>query len=157
MYCWILVIKLGIFLDFAKAFDTVDQKVLLNILSSFGINNQSLNWFLSYLKDRTRIVRYILGNELGINRGVPQWSDSGPILFIMYINSICDLKIDGSITTYVKDICLVYSNISWASVYTKASTALKKIIKKLHYILTFVIFHLLKLKSLIIYTTLIVA
>jgi len=94
-------------------------------------NNQSLKWFLSYLKDRTRIVRCIFGNELGINCGVPQWSDSGPILFIMYINSICDLKIDGSITMYVKDICLVYSNILWASVYTKASTALKKIIKKI--------------------------
>jgi len=66
----------AIFLDFAKAFDTVDHKVLLNILPSFGINNQSLNWFLSDLKDRTQMVMLndVLENELGIKCGVPQGS-----------------------------------------------------------------------------------
>lgn len=76
---------IAIFLDFAKPFDTVDHKVLLNILPSFGINDQSFNWFTCYLKYRTQnivMLNDVRGNELGIKYGVPQWSVSGQILFI---------------------------------------------------------------------------
>jgi hypothetical protein len=52
------------------------------------------------------------GEELSIKCGVPQGSVLGPLLFILYINSICDLKIDGQITTYVNDTCLLFSGVS---------------------------------------------
>jgi len=125
---------IGIFLDFAKAFDTVDHKILLNILPNFGIKNNSHNWFLSYLKDRTQMVLLndVLGNELVFNCGVPQGSVLSPILFIMYINSICDSQTNGSIFTYADDTCLLYSDTSWDAVYAKASNGLNQIIRKLN-------------------------
>jgi len=45
-----------IFLDLAKAFDTVDHKILINILPNFGIKGKSLGWFSSYLHNRTQMV-----------------------------------------------------------------------------------------------------
>lgn len=43
---------IAIFLDLKKAFDTVNHKILLHILPTFGINNFSLKWFESYLYHR---------------------------------------------------------------------------------------------------------
>jgi hypothetical protein len=74
----------------------------------------------------------VLGNELGIKCGVPQGSVLGPVLFIMYINSICDSQLDGTIITYADDTCLLFSDTSWASVYIKASTGLNQIIDELN-------------------------
>lgn len=48
--------SLSYFLELAKAFDTVDHKQLINILPGLGINNQSLEWFKSYLKNRKQPV-----------------------------------------------------------------------------------------------------
>jgi hypothetical protein len=44
----------------------------------------------------------------------------GPILFLLYINEICDLKIGGKIVTYVDDTCLLLSDNSWEEVNHKA-------------------------------------
>ena len=42
-----------IFLDFAKAFDTLNQKILLRKLDYYyGIRCKNLKWFNSYLTDR---------------------------------------------------------------------------------------------------------
>uniref|UniRef100_A0A2S2PUK6 Putative RNA-directed DNA polymerase n=1 Tax=Schizaphis graminum TaxID=13262 RepID=A0A2S2PUK6_SCHGA len=97
---------MAIFLDLAKAFDTVNHIELCNILPSFGLNNSSLKWFISYLNNRKQIVQIMnsSGEELSINCGVPQGSVLGPLLFILYINSICDIKIDGRIITYADDM-----------------------------------------------------
>lgn len=67
---------IAVFLDLTKAFDTVDHQILLDILQCFGIMNNSLNWFRSYLFNRTQIVKIndITGNEFSIEYGVPQGS-----------------------------------------------------------------------------------
>jgi len=78
------------------------------------------------------MVNDVLRKELVFNYGVPQGSVLGPILFIIYINSICDSQTDGSIFTYADDTCLLYSDTSWHSVYAKASTGLNQIIRKLN-------------------------
>lgn len=49
---------LAIFLDLAKAFDSVDHSILVNILiSSFGIKNSCLNWFKNYLLNRKQKIK----------------------------------------------------------------------------------------------------
>ena len=41
-----------VFLDLAKAFDSVDHSILLQKLQLFGIPERSLGWFFSYLDNR---------------------------------------------------------------------------------------------------------
>jgi len=50
---------LGIFIDFGKAFDTVQRKILLNKLQQVGIRGQENKWFESYLKDRSQFIQIL--------------------------------------------------------------------------------------------------
>ena len=46
-------ITVGIFLDLSAAFDTVDHVILLEILQKhFGISDDALNWYTTYLSNR---------------------------------------------------------------------------------------------------------
>ena len=47
-----------VFLDFSAAFDTIDHKILLKRLKyKYGITNNKLNWFTSYLYNRNYKVK----------------------------------------------------------------------------------------------------
>ena len=81
---------IGIFLDFQKAFDTVNHSILLDKLYIYGIRGPALSWINSYLSNRCQYVVYngYESERKYINCCVSQGSILGPLLFLIYMNDL---------------------------------------------------------------------
>ena len=83
-------VTLLVLLDLRVAFDTVDHNILLARLeSSIGINGTALNWFTSYLNNRSQRVSLngFTADSFKLPYGVPRGSCLGPLLFTIMIYS----------------------------------------------------------------------
>ena len=102
----------GIFLDLSKAFDTIDHCILFDKLQHYGIRGVPLDWFKSYFNERQQFVVYndISSQKIPINCGVPQGSILGPLLFLLYINDICNASDILHYVLFADDTNLFYSH-----------------------------------------------
>ena len=103
----------SLFLDFAKAFDSVPHERLLLKLDCLGIRGDLLNWFRSYLTNRSQrvLINGHYSEWLPVLSGVPQGSILGPLLFILYVDDLYSLIRSSSLRMYADDVAL-YAEIS---------------------------------------------
>ena len=85
----------AIYIDFSKAFDRLSHRKLIFVLYHYKINNQIINWIQDLLTHRSQktIVEGKSSQPCSITSGVPQGSVLGPLLFVLYLESlIIDIK-----------------------------------------------------------------
>lgn len=103
-------IAAALFIDLKKAFDTVDHSMLVKKLDILGFRGVTKSLLQSYLTDRHQFVA-IGSNKSSpgvITTGVPQGSNLGPILFLLFINDISKLPLKGKLRLFADDTSLLY-------------------------------------------------
>ena len=80
----------AVFIDLAKAFDSVNHYIIIGRLNSLGFSNDCFAWFTNYFSDRVQCVKSegLLSGPLAVSKGVPQGSILRPTLFSVYINDV---------------------------------------------------------------------
>ena len=106
-----------------KALDAVDHEILLTKMNRCGIQRKTLDWFKSYLTNRTQrcLVNSCLSDFAIFKCGVPQGTILGPLLFQIYIHdlpyclsfSVNRMYADDTHITYAgSDFRLIHSSLS---------------------------------------------
>lgn len=121
---------LVVFLDLAKAFDTVDHGLLMRRLEIIGIRGCAFDVFADYLRNRQQVVKIngFRSKPQTINTGVPQGTVLGPVLFLIYINSLHKaIHTSGEIVSYADDTALIFHGNTWQETYNSAEAGLTEV------------------------------
>lgn len=127
-------ITTGVYLDLARAFDTVNKDILLNKLSKYGVTGNALSLISSYLSDRKHCLKYknSTSDTKNIHCGVPQGSILGPILFLLYINDLPKACEEAKFLLFADDTAILYSAPTIHELQLKVSRSFPKVIQWLH-------------------------
>ena len=142
-------IAIGVFLDFQKAFDTVNHNILVDKLEKYGVRGIALDWIKDYLQRRKQYVTFghMHSDYLDIKCGVPQGSILGPLLFLLYINDLVDVSTVLTPIIFADDTNVFIKGTSVDTLMNTMNTELNKIyqwlntnklslnISKTHYII----------------------
>ena len=93
-----------VLVDLSAAFDIVSPEILVQKMRIYGFKEDIINWIISYLSDRYQSVwiDHVFSDLLPNNLGVPQGSNLGPLLFLIFFNDLpCFIK--ESIECYADD------------------------------------------------------
>ena len=100
-----------ILIDLQKAFDTINHTIFFDKMKALGFSEQVINWFQSYLSNRT--FQVAINNQFSscgnLTCGVPQGSILGPLIFLLYVNDM-NQAVDCDLFLYADDSCLVFQH-----------------------------------------------
>ena len=103
----------AVFVDFDKAFDSINHVKLVNKLKTFSLETKAVLWYKDYLSSRMQrvMVNGDCSNWDKMKYGVPQGSILGPLLFIMVTNDLvnCTCIRNSNVLLYADDT-VIYRN-----------------------------------------------
>lgn len=119
----------ALFIDLKKAFDTVDLEILVMKLKRIGFTSAPLQWISSFVNNRRQVVEVngFISDQCEIKLGVPQGSVLGPLLFLLYINSLSEIQLGGNLFLYADDIALIYHRGSAEQIQSAINRDLEKL------------------------------
>src|SRR6266516_6611094 len=117
---------LVIFMDFRKAFDTINFDILLKKIDHYGFRGCCLNWFRSYLLNRTQFtnVNGSSSDVKNISCGIPQGAVLGPLLFLLYINDLPNSVRQSQAKVFADDSNLFVIDDNLEKLYDKTNSEL---------------------------------
>lgn len=128
-------IVIACFLDFKRAFETIDRLKLIAKLEKYGVKGKAIDFFKHYLKNRKQYTIYQdeRSNLIDNNIGLPQGSQLAPLLFIIYINDMINVLKYCKIQMYADDTLIYISGNNLDDLVRKLNADLENISKWLKF------------------------
>ena len=120
-----------VFIDFSRAFDSIDHTILAEKLKLYGFDENSLRFMKNYISNRTQktIVNGCTSTSAHVTYGTAQGSILGPLIFILYVNDVfTSLKVDASIYMYADDTLIISKANDALTAANKAQKALEEMV-----------------------------
>lgn len=123
-----------VFLDFKRAFETIDRQLLILKMEKYGFGPTVINWICEYLTDRTQVTKYdeSTSSKRQTTFGVPQGTVMGPNLFVIYINDIVHHVKNSNIQLFADDTLLYVVGENLESIINVLNSELVNLMKWLN-------------------------